>query len=100
MKTYLRRWAAELNASILSVDYALAPEHPFPCAVNQVRFALQWARHNLRQLGCCSAGDGSGGKTRIFVAADSAGANLVSAALLSIIDEWRAAESLFVQLIV
>jgi hypothetical protein len=35
-EVYLRDWARALDAPILSVDYDLAPEHPFPVAVCQV----------------------------------------------------------------
>ncbi|KOB68682.1 putative hormone-sensitive lipase, partial [Operophtera brumata] len=39
-ETYLREWAAKLNVPILSVDYSLAPQAPFPRALDEVLYAV------------------------------------------------------------
>ncbi|XP_056399602.1 hormone-sensitive lipase isoform X3 [Hyla sarda] len=65
---YLRTWAQELEAPILSVDYSLAPEAPFPRALEECFYAYCWALKNCRLLG--STGE------RICLAGDSAGGNL------------------------
>jgi acetyl esterase len=61
----LRRHA---GINLLAVDYRLAPEHPFPAAVEDARAALRWAQANAKRL----AADPS----RIGIGGDSAGANL------------------------
>ncbi|XP_077115998.1 hormone-sensitive lipase isoform X2 [Ranitomeya variabilis] len=65
---YLRTWAQELEAPILSVDYSLAPEAPFPRALEECFYAYCWALKHCRLLG--STGE------RICLAGDSAGGNL------------------------
>ncbi|XP_023804152.1 hormone-sensitive lipase-like, partial [Cyanistes caeruleus] len=62
----LRRWARELGAPVLSVDYALAPEAPFPRALEECFYAYCWALCNCKMLGwtgerVCLAGDSAGG---------------------------------------
>jgi monoterpene epsilon-lactone hydrolase len=61
--------AARCNASVLSVDYRLAPEHPFPAALTDARTAYAW----LLDSGVDPA--------RVAIGGDSAGGGL-SAALL------------------
>ncbi|XP_072153805.1 uncharacterized protein Hsl isoform X2 [Bemisia tabaci] len=65
---YLREWAILLNCPMVSVDYALAPEAPFPRALEDVLYAYCWTLNNAAQLG--STAD------KIIFAGDSAGANL------------------------
>ncbi|XP_067874541.1 hormone-sensitive lipase isoform X2 [Heterodontus francisci] len=65
---YLKNWAHELDSPILSIDYSLAPEAPFPRALEECFFAYCWAVKNCHLLG--STGE------RICLAGDSAGGNL------------------------
>lgn len=48
---YLREWAVALNIPILSIDYSLAPEAPFPRALEEVFYAYCWALKNCKLLG-------------------------------------------------
>ncbi|KAM5237194.1 hormone-sensitive lipase isoform 1-T1 [Ctenodactylus gundi] len=65
---YLKSWAQELGAPIVSIDYSLAPEAPFPRALEECFFAYCWAVKHCALLG--STGE------RICLAGDSAGGNL------------------------
>ncbi|CAG9859565.1 unnamed protein product [Phyllotreta striolata] len=66
---YLRDWAKELDVPILCVDYSLAPEAPYPRALEEIFYAYCWARKHFSLLG--STGE------VIVAAGDSAGANLL-----------------------
>lgn len=59
---------------VVSVDYRLAPEHPFPQALEDVVAVIRWVVNCVHEVG----GDGS----RLTLAGESAGANLVIAACL------------------
>ena len=61
----LMRWAAELGCMVLSVDYRLAPETPFPGPMDDAYAALRWLNEQAELLGIDPA--------RIAVAGASAG---------------------------
>jgi acetyl esterase len=65
---------ARAGTLVISVNYGLAPEHPFPWAVEDAIYAIRWASHNLA--------DYNGDPARIAVGGDSSGANLAAAALV------------------
>ena len=67
-----RNLANRAGCAVLSVDYRLAPEHPYPAALDDAWAALGWAAANGERL------DVDAG--RIGIGGDSAGANLAAAA--------------------
>ena len=72
---------AEAGYLTIVLDYRLAPEHPFPAALEDTVFAIRWAKDNARRW------NGDGG--RIAIGGDSAGANLALSALTSSAPELR-----------
>jgi acetyl esterase len=70
--------ANHTNFVVVSVDYRLAPEHPFPAAFNDVMAALRWVKHNIHDYG--------GNADRIFLGGESAGGNLAAAVALRNLD--------------
>ncbi|CAH1797098.1 unnamed protein product [Owenia fusiformis] len=76
-QVYLRHWAKDLGIPIVSIDYSLAPESPFPRALEEIFFAYCWILNNFHQLG--TTGE------RICFAGDSAGGNLMISTTLALI---------------
>ncbi|MBW4719738.1 alpha/beta hydrolase [Saccharothrix obliqua] len=69
-----RYLAAEAGVRVLSADYRLAPEHPFPAAADDARTAFEWAVANASALRI--------DPTRIALGGDSAGGNLAAVTAL------------------
>jgi len=74
---------AEAGYLTINLDYRLAPEHPFPAALEDAMFAIGWAADHARRWN----GDGR----RIAIGGDSAGANLALSAITSSAPQSRAA---------
>ena len=66
-----RALAAESGHAVLAVDYRLAPEHPFPAALDDALAATQWASSHAGELGCAAG--------KLAIGGDSAGGNLAAA---------------------
>jgi len=69
---FCRLLCAAAGALILSVEYRLAPEHPYPAALEDTLAAYSWAAKHVPAFG--------GDARRLALGGDSAGANLAAVA--------------------
>ncbi|MDP1027000.1 alpha/beta hydrolase [Sphingomonas sp. KR1UV-12] len=77
------RWlCAKAGCAVLAVGYRLAPEHPFPAALDDTMTAFRWARANAAALGC--------DPRQVAIGGESAGANLAAAMTLVVRDGGEA----------
>ncbi|MEU7423028.1 alpha/beta hydrolase [Streptomyces sp. NPDC040750] len=63
-------WARELGAVVVSVEYRLAPEHPYPAPIEDVYAGLLWTAGHAKEIG--------GDPDRIVVAGASSGGGLAA----------------------
>ena len=59
---YCAEVARQLDMPVISVDYRLAPEHPFPAAPEDCEAAARWIADNIPCKGLVLSGDSAGGK--------------------------------------
>jgi len=75
----MREYAAAAGCAVVGLDYALAPENPFPAALNDVIAGVNWIRAHGAAHGLCT--------DRLLMGGDSAGGNLTLAATKKLRDD-------------
>ena len=85
-----RQFALGARCVVFSVDYRLAPEHPFPAAVEDCFFATKYVSNHSKELNI--------DPTRIAVGGDSAGGNL--AAVVALMARGEGGPALVYQLLI
>ncbi|MFY9488288.1 MAG: alpha/beta hydrolase [Solirubrobacterales bacterium] len=75
----VRTLAENSGATVLSCDYRLAPEDPFPAGIDDAESITRWALDNVASLG--------GDPQRVAVGGDSAGGNLAAVTAQTLRDQ-------------
>jgi acetyl esterase len=74
-----RTFAERSGTTLLSVNYRLAPEDPFPAGIEDALSIARWTLANVDQLG--------GDPARVIVSGDSAGGNLAAVIAQQLVDQ-------------
>jgi acetyl esterase len=74
-----RRISKASDCLVVSLDYRLAPENPYPAAMDDTIAAVRWLADHGAELG--------GDPTRLAMGGDSAGGNLTAGAVIRLRDE-------------
>jgi acetyl esterase len=75
---YCAEAARQLDMPVISIDYRLAPEHPFPAAAEDCEAATRWIASNPPELGLTVTG--------LIPSGDSAGGNLAIVTTMALRD--------------
>jgi acetyl esterase/lipase len=67
-------WAVEFGLLVVSVEYRLAPEHPYPAGIEDAYAGLTWAVEHADVLGAAA--------DRVFLAGSSSGGGMAAALAL------------------
>ena len=78
----MREYAAAAGCAVVGLDYSLAPENPFPTALNEVVACVEWLRSNGSDHGLETS--------TLLIGGDSAGGNLALAATKMLRDQGAA----------
>jgi acetyl esterase len=78
MDNVARELAHATGAAVISVEYRLAPEHPYPAGLDDCEAVTRWALANAPSLGVP--------QDRVMVAGESAGGNFAAAVCLRLRD--------------
>lgn len=83
-RAFTTRLAKLAGSALLSLDYRLAPEHPFPAAVDDALAAYDWLLQSFPASGVVLAGDSAGGglALALLLALKANGRALPAAAIL------------------
>lgn len=84
----MRALAKRSGCALLAPDYRLAPEHPFPAALEDAEDAILWASRHVSELARQEA--------PLVVAGDSAGANLAIVAVQALAGKVRPAAQVLI----
>jgi len=74
---FLRALCEDSSVTVLALDYRLAPEHPFPAALEDLHYAQDWLERHASEFGLDPA--------RAAIGGDSAGGGLAAVTAL----EWN-----------
>jgi acetyl esterase len=77
--SYCAEVAQQLDLPVISIDYRLAPEHPFPAAIDDCEAATRWIAESPEALGLQV--------TSLITSGDSAGGNLTIVTTMTLRDK-------------
>jgi acetyl esterase len=92
MEDIATKLCRDLDAVVVSVEYRLAPEHPFPAAHEDALTATRWAIRHAASLG--------GDPTRVALSGESSGGNLAACTAMTLRDEGDPKERIAAQLLI